>query len=163
MNDRPTSPPAGQKTARKQPPPPTEAVSQPKPSASTNNTPLPPVTATPTARASDPVPPIAGANRPKSIERQASRIQPQPPVVHNQPPPEPTPPSNVIVSESSKPTGSSTGSSNVKPSGAANQVDPLEYNAMMETNQALKSELQRLSVIELKYKQLEKEVSFYFI
>lgn len=38
------------------------------------------------------------------------------------------------------------------------QIDPLQYNALFETNHALKSELQRLSVYELKCKTLEKEV-----
>ena len=38
------------------------------------------------------------------------------------------------------------------------QIDPLQYKAIMETNLALKSELQRLSVFELKCKSLEKEV-----
>ena len=38
------------------------------------------------------------------------------------------------------------------------QLDPQQYQALFETNQALKSELQRLSVFELKCKSLEKEV-----
>ena len=37
-------------------------------------------------------------------------------------------------------------------------IDPLQYNALVETNEALKTELQRLSVFELKCKALEKEV-----
>lgn len=40
-----------------------------------------------------------------------------------------------------------------------NKIDPLQYTALAETNQALKIELQRLSVYETKCKQLEKELS----
>lgn len=39
-----------------------------------------------------------------------------------------------------------------------NQVDQLEMNALKDTNEALKSEVQRLSLFELKSKSLEKEV-----
>lgn len=38
------------------------------------------------------------------------------------------------------------------------QIDPLELNALKDTNEALKTEVQRLSLFELKSKSLEKEV-----
>lgn len=39
------------------------------------------------------------------------------------------------------------------------KIDPLQYTALVDTNQALKIELQRLSVYETKCQQLEKELS----
>ena len=36
-------------------------------------------------------------------------------------------------------------------------IDQVQFNALMETNQVLKEELQRLSIYELKCKSLEKE------
>ncbi|CAF0705935.1 unnamed protein product [Brachionus calyciflorus] len=44
------------------------------------------------------------------------------------------------------------------PTDDPNKIDPLQYTALVDTNQALKAELQRLSFFETKCKQLEKEV-----
>ena len=63
---------------------------------------------------------------------------PQPP--HSHPPSHPPPPPQTSQSQQEQ------------------QLDPQQYQALFETNQALKSELQRLSVFELKCKSLEKEV-----
>ena len=54
---------------------------------------------------------------------------------------------------------------NVKNANNIPLIDPLQYNALMEANQALKAELQRLSIFELKCKSLEKEVriELYFL
>ena len=41
-------------------------------------------------------------------------------------------------------------------------IDPLELDALKDTNEALKTEVQRLSLFELKSKTLEKEVIFIF-
>ncbi|RNA20128.1 hypothetical protein BpHYR1_015548 [Brachionus plicatilis] len=45
------------------------------------------------------------------------------------------------------------------PADDPNKIDPLQYTALVDTNQALKIELQRLSTFETKCKQLEREAS----
>jgi len=59
------------------------------------------------------------------------------------------------MSESSPYTNTYTNNNN---NNKINQIDPMELEALKETNEALKSEVQRLSLFELKSKSLEKEV-----
>ena len=82
--------------------------------------------------------------------------QPQPPSQQTQPQQTPR-----RRSQSSN-LGEITQSLDINSSKNAPTIDPLQYNALMETNEALKSELQRLSVFELKCKSLEKVVCFLF-
>jgi hypothetical protein len=61
------------------------------------------------------------------------------------------------MSESSPYTNTYTNNNNNN-NNKINQIDPMELEALKETNEALKSEVQRLSLFELKSKSLEKEV-----
>jgi hypothetical protein len=76
--------------------------------------------------------------------------QPQPPIQQTQQAPR-------RRSQSSN-LGEITQNLEVQPQKNVPSIDPLQYNALVETNEALKTELQRLSVFELKCKALEKEV-----
>jgi len=76
--------------------------------------------------------------------------QPQPPTQQTQQAPR-------RRSQSSN-LGEITQNLEIQPQKNVPSIDPLQYNALVETNEALKTELQRLSVFELKCKALEKEV-----
>lgn len=78
------------------------------------------------------------------------------PTTHTQPLKQPQIPSDAHHQQQQQQQQQS--SMNIISTSPNNQIDPLQYNALFETNQALKNELQRLSLFELKCKTLEKEV-----
>jgi hypothetical protein len=96
-------------------------------------------------------PPINSFGQQQQLPTQTKpKQQPQPPTQQTQQTPR-------RRSQSSN-LGEITQNIDIQSQKNAPTIDPLQYNALMETNEALKSELQRLSVFELKCKALEKEV-----